>query len=447
MISHPQKMTTTGTLKGAVTALAVGLVLTLPTPGANATSTRVPPWPTGVTGAIPTSIQAPATTTSEDYLATMRKRLNRRLGLDALGSNVSVRVEDLASGTVEFAHRSNVGMIPASTQKTATALAALSAVGPDHLMPTVVRLNEDVGTITVVGGGDALLSSANLDELAQRVAERLSGDRDQKYDVTYDDSLFAAPQSPRGWMPSYYTAYASRPTALTRDLAPVADPSADAAKFFRKRLKSKGVPVNPGASRGSAGQGSTEIARFAGHTMAEVLSPMLTYSDNSIAENVIRHVALARGSATTAGAAAQAVRDELAELDIAMRSFSPADGSGLSRADRVTTKTLVSITRAAVDPRDPRLATGFRTSSYPIAGKTGTLGSRFRDRATSCAAGRIMAKTGTLSDVVALSGITSSTDGKLRAFAIVVNNKPSWASIDATRAGVDRIATAITGCR
>lgn len=432
----------------AALVVVLGLALTLPSTGADAAPAKVPPWPTGVTSAIPLSIQRPATTTGDEYQQTLRQRLTRRLKASELGSDVSVRVEDLASGSVVFAHRSNVGMIPASTQKTATALAALSAVGPDHLMPTVVRVNEDQGTVTLIGGGDALLSSANLDELAQRVAERLAGESSgEKFDVTYDDSLFAPPQAPRGWMPSYYTAYASRPTALTRDLAPVANPSADAAKFFRKRLKRHDVPVNPGATPGAAGQGSTEIARFAGHTMAQVLAPMLTYSDNSIAENVIRHVAVARGTATTASAAAQAVRAELAGLDIPMRHFSPADGSGLSRADQVTTKTLVGITRAAVDPRDPRLATGFRMSSYPVAGKTGTLGSRFRDRATSCAAGRIMAKTGTLNDTVALSGVTGSTDGRLRAFAIVVNNKPGWASIDATRARVDRIATAITGCR
>ena len=123
-----------------------------------------------------------------------------------------------------------------------------------------------------------------------------------------------------------------------------------------------------------------------------------------------------------------------------------ADGSGLSRANRISTRTLVAITRAAMNPQRPDLAAGFRTAAFPLAGVNGTLEKRFAARGSRCAAGRVMAKTGTLSDVVALSGITSSTDGRLRAFAILVNNKPSWASTTATRDSVDRLAAAVTGC-
>ena len=58
-----------------------------------------------------------------------------------------------------------------------------------------------------------------------------------------------------------------------------------------------------------------------------------------------------------------------------------------------------------------------------------------------------MAKTGSLSDTLALSGVANSTDGRMRAFSIVVNDKPSSSSWDAAQFRVDRIATAITGCR
>ena len=56
------------------------------------------------------------------------------------------------------------------------------------------------------------------------------------------------------------------------------------------------------------------------------------------------------------------------------------------------------------------------------------------------------AKTGGLSDTLALSGVASSTDGRMRAFSIVVNDKPSSSS-GRRSVQVDRIATAITGCR
>ena len=72
---------------------------------------------------------------------------------------------------------------------------------------------------------------------------------------------------------------------------------------------------------------------------------MLQYSDNSIAENLIRHVALARRTATTAEGSAAAVSTELQRLGIPLATARfVADGSGLSRANRLSAANLVAIT-------------------------------------------------------------------------------------------------------
>ncbi len=415
---------------------------------ANAAPRRVPPWPT-VTSSIPASLIKPATTTTSDYEQKLDNRLDRRVRSGALGSNVAVRVEDLATGHIDYRYRSGAALVPASTMKTATALAVLSARGPDHMLATTVVRSPDGQGLTLVGGGDPVLTAKNLDELAKSVAEELRSDGDAgiKFRVAYDDSLFAQPGLPPGWPSSYVGDYSANPTALTRYGSFSRDSARDTAHYFRTRLKAHGLRATAGVRHQEAPDAATPVATFEGHTIAEALWPMLQNSDNTIAEIMIRHVALARGDATTSGGSAASVRAELRTLGIPVGNMSAVDGSGLSRSDRVSTKTLVAITRAAMDPDNSGLATGFRYSAFPLAGVSGTLEDRFKDRRTSCAAGRIMAKTGTLSDTLALSGITSSTDGRLRAFAILVNNKPSWASLDSARYRVDRIAAAITGCR
>ena len=58
-------------------------------------------------------------------------------------------------------------------------------------------------------------------------------------------------------------------------------------------------------------------------------------------------------------------------------------------------------------------------SLLPVGGHDGTLSNRFGD---SPAAGRVYAKTGSLSHVSALSGYIRRNDGDWVAFSILVNN-------------------------
>ena len=58
-------------------------------------------------------------------------------------------------------------------------------------------------------------------------------------------------------------------------------------------------------------------------------------------------------------------------------------------------------------------------SMLPVAGADGTLHARM---AGTPAAGRIYAKTGTLSHVSALSGYARRRDGRMLAFSVLVNN-------------------------
>jgi D-alanyl-D-alanine carboxypeptidase/D-alanyl-D-alanine-endopeptidase (penicillin-binding protein 4) len=89
-----------------------------------------------------------------------------------------------------------------------------------------------------------------------------------------------------------------------------------------------------------------------------------------------------------------------------------ADGSGLSRQNLSTPRSIVQILRSAAS--DPN----FR-NSLAIAGVNGTLASRFKK---TLAEGKIRAKTGTLTGITALSGYANPSDYREVIFSIMINN-------------------------
>ena len=111
------------------------------------------------------------------------------------------------------------------------------------------------------------------------------------------------------------------------------------------------------------------------------------------------------------------------------------DGSGLSRLDLVTPSAVLKLLRYMYHSpaRDSWL------SILPVAAQDGTLSGRFGG---SAAAGRLYAKTGTLSHVSALSGYLRRRGGAWIAFSILVNNYGGRSAAE-VRAVMDRICTLI----
>jgi D-alanyl-D-alanine carboxypeptidase/D-alanyl-D-alanine-endopeptidase (penicillin-binding protein 4) len=115
------------------------------------------------------------------------------------------------------------------------------------------------------------------------------------------------------------------------------------------------------------------------------------------------------------------------------------DGSGLSRYDYVTPEALVAIL-THVD-RDEKLRGPFE-ASLPIAGRDGTLANQMKGTA---AEGNAHAKTGSMSNVRALSGYVTSAEGEPLVFSIVANNfEAAPATINAA---IDAIVIRLAGFR
>jgi D-alanyl-D-alanine carboxypeptidase/D-alanyl-D-alanine-endopeptidase (penicillin-binding protein 4) len=174
---------------------------------------------------------------------------------------------------------------------------------------------------------------------------------------------------------------------------------------------------------------------------------MLLISDNDIAEFMFRHSALkARHSATWAAAQATETAT-LKALGVDIRGWLIRDGSGLSRTARVTAHGLAELLRIAQSPAHPELAS--LKAWLPVAGMSGTLSSayhRYDTSPTICARGRVFAKTGSLFDTIALAGYARGSDGRLKAFAVLLDVTGVRYSGLTIRRSVDRIAATVTGC-
>ena len=91
-----------------------------------------------------------------------------------------------------------------------------------------------------------------------------------------------------------------------------------------------------------------------------------------------------------------------------------SDGSGLSRANRTSPREVVALLTAMHN--DPQRA-AFE-DSLAVAGRSGTLAGRMNG---SAAEGKCRGKTGTLSDVSALSGLCLTKSGHVIVFSILMN--------------------------
>jgi D-alanyl-D-alanine carboxypeptidase/D-alanyl-D-alanine-endopeptidase (penicillin-binding protein 4) len=396
--------------------------------------------------------------------------------LSELGRNRTGLVVDAASGVGAWSSYSDRAMRGASTTKLATAITSLTLFGTASRFPTRVVSGRGPSEVLLVGGGDPLLTSAQLRGLARSTARALlarvpapptpptpgatpaptPAPTPFHIVVRTDDSLYPAPTRAMGW-PADYVPYVVTPVRpLVRDLRNGSDTAKDATYYFvlqlRAQLKSllaSRTDIAPDAflgGRWKAAPAAPELARFAGNSTGAILHHMLLVSDNDVAEMMYRNNGIAMGYGGSWHSARVAAHTMLTRLGVAHKGWVLMDGSGVSRVDRVSSLGLVQLLRLAQSADHPELAP--LKAMLPVAGVSGTLAARdgrFTTRPTVCARGKVFAKTGTLFDAIGLAGYALGTDGRLKAFAVLVARNPRYSPL-AVRRAVDRIAATATGC-
>jgi D-alanyl-D-alanine carboxypeptidase/D-alanyl-D-alanine-endopeptidase (penicillin-binding protein 4) len=375
---------------------------------------------------------APASAAAQDALV---KNLTRQMR--AAGAHSSAYVVNLSQGETVFSWRERRARILASNTKLFTTAAAMARFGTEGTFGTEVRgvgeLEEDGawrGDLYLRGGGDPTFGTrsftrrsygqgATVEELAAlleeagiaRVTGRVYGDEARF------DSLRGGPES--GYATSIWVGPLSA-LSFNRGLASESggsyqtNPPLFAAARLDAALEARGVRVRLRPRTGVAPATAEILASVDSPPMEDLIRLTNKPSDNYFAEMLLKGLALqARGKGTTR-AGARIAAGYARRLGSGARLV---DGSGLARGDRASPRQVVKLLSEVYELDQTEYGEEF-IDSLPIAGQDGTLAARMRG---GPARYRCRGKTGTLSNVSALSGYCEAHSGDTYVYSILMN--------------------------
>jgi D-alanyl-D-alanine carboxypeptidase/D-alanyl-D-alanine-endopeptidase (penicillin-binding protein 4) len=375
----------------------------------------------------------PATAAADNALV---KRLSRYMS--GAGAGSGAHVVNLETGETLFRWNQNRARILASNTKLFTTAAALARYGPEGTLGTEVRgdgeLDEDGiwrGSLYLRGGGDPTFGTksfarrsygggASVERLAtlldeagiERVSGRVYGDESQF------DSLRGGPDSRYGtsiWVGPLSALAFNRGLGNVSGSSFQVNPPAFAALKLDAALERRGIRVRLRPRSGAAPAGADVLASVDSPPMERLIELTNKPSDNFFAEMLLKDLALQANGKGTTRAGARLSAGYARRLGSRARLV---DGSGLSRGNRASPREVVDLLEAMNELDSTEFGDQY-IDSLAIAGRDGTLATRMR---RGPARSRCMGKTGTLSNVSALSGYCENRSGETIAFSILMNN-------------------------
>ena len=349
-----------------------------------------------------------------------------------------------------YSLEAGMAMVPASTQKILTAIAALLHLGPSTVLTTRVVAEVPVvdgivdGDVWLVGGADPLLTTSgyaarfddpgSYTDLGDLVTGLLGvGVREITGGIVGDESRYDAIRYLGTWPDRFKPGRSiqSGPlSALSVDdgfekwdpvntapslSVPAADPAANAASLLDDLLEVEGVVIRrrPDSGRSPAHPGMVTLVEVASPPVSLLVRQMLVDSDNTTAELLVKELGRTPAERGTTVAGLAVMLDTLERAGHDVDQVVPQDGSGLDPDNRVTCSLLV-------DVMEDDLHGAPLVDSLPLAGESGTMKTRFVGTAGE---GRVRAKTGTLLGVTSLAGVVDTPAGRRLAFALISNGE------------------------
>lgn len=327
------------------------------------------------------------------------------------GTRRGIRIVDAENGEIVYEYDPDAPLTPASNTKLYTTAAAMEGLGEDHRLslsawaPATPDGSGRVSSLTVLAEHDATWSTYVLlssEWAAERLAEalydagvrRISGTLTLAGEVLVDGSSVGT-----------YDASDNRYAGLD---------------LLAEALEDRGITVGDTAVASSLETPSgVQLASHSSPTLGVVCHPINVYSHNEMADLLARHAGWSlEGDGSYAGGE-EAMLDLLDTLGIDSADIAFYDGSGLSHSNAVSATSTSELLLAMLD----RPVGQAWERTFSIAGVIGTIGSRMTGDDTY---GRVYAKTGTLSNAIALSGVLHHRyDGHRYVFSILQDDVTS----------------------
>ncbi|MEB3261216.1 MAG: D-alanyl-D-alanine carboxypeptidase/D-alanyl-D-alanine-endopeptidase [Cyanobacteriota bacterium] len=310
--------------------------------------------------------------------------------------------------------------VPASNQKLVSSAFALDRLGPDFRLNTQLWRLAD-GTLRLTGEGDPDLALPQLQRFTQ-IALRTGGSSGQPGAAVRLQVAEVSQQSwwPQGWhyadRAQWYGAPITR-LAVTSNAIDnaVSNPVSRLQALMRRTANQQGGDLQMQVV--SADQPLPADAVLVHEEPSTSMQGLLSLA-NTDSHNFTAEVLLRSGASTWE--LPEAVRRQtvwLSQQGLPMEGVRVADGSGLDRANRLTSRFLTALL-LRMDQHPYGRA---YVASMAIAGRRGTLKNLF---VGTPLAGKVYAKTGTLTGVRSISGLLV-TDMGPRYFSAISNGASS----------------------
>lgn len=318
-------------------------------------------------------------------------------------------------------------MIPASVTKIFTTVTALSLMGKEYRLSTILftddqNIKDGVinGNLYLKGFGNATFTSEDLNNFITKL--KSLGIKEITGNIIGDDTYFDNIYYREDWIENERANVKLPPiSALVLDRNKTVslrkkgrrriyvtenfkDPPLNIAQRFKRLIDDNDIKVKGTAKAGSTPDNVIELSE-ASVSISELIAMINKNSDNFLAECLFKSVgAFHSGKQGNSFYSQQAIQEFLKKSNIYSTYTEIVDGSGISRFDQITAASVNGVLETMYfDLRN--YETFYNSLSH--AGVDGTLGNRMGDLPEGYV---FKGKTGTLNSVIALTGYLTSDD-------------------------------------
>jgi serine-type D-Ala-D-Ala carboxypeptidase/endopeptidase (penicillin-binding protein 4) len=199
------------------------------------------------------------------------------------------------------------------------------------------------------------------------------------------------------------------------------EPALYTLNIFKQSLRISGIKIRKGPEEvRKAPKRARILAVHKSKPLGEIILPLLKYSNNGHAEILTKELGKAVYNKGTWDSGTMAIGKVMNTFGVRADQLYLRDGSGISQSDLVPPNELTQVLFAV---QSYEWFPAF-LNALPVSGsKTREVGGSLRNRLMQKeAAGRIRAKTGSLTGVSSLSGYVDSRSGKRYIFTVIINN-------------------------
>lgn len=321
---------------------------------------------------------------------------------------------DIDSEMQVVAHRPKMPIVPASVMKCVTT-AALS-----QSYPYTTRITTDVfldggvvggkltGNIVVTGAGDPSLGCTRhkdqpdfiktiVEALQQRGVKEIDGS------IEVENDFFAGPATHPTWSSMLEHSYATGVHAFNfrgnaEGSTAVSHPENVFKNSLSSALRDAGILYTHTSDMGIGRK--NPLLEYNSPPLSELMRSCMFRSDNLYAETFLRLFGISRGGDGSFSSSARKAMEFWDSRDLSVDAIEIADGSGLSRQNRLTAEFLGEVLKSM--QHDP-----YYVSFFPLVGEEGTVGGFLKNTDLQ---GYMALKTGSMTGIQSYAGYVLDED-------------------------------------